>query len=343
MQRRGFDLPELGDAADRAGNLNPARVHAALDAVDLVERIFAVFLLPETAGQRIEGHPEAVANAVGEDALDVAGRSRRRLQRPRSKNGLSVGRRAIVVQAEDHAGEMRVVRIRSAELIVGPDAGRARRQVLQRTAAAEIADHDVELAVRAKRQDAAIVIAARRLLGVALPGGIGAPSCWNASSVIRLRSKRRVLPFHTNRSTRLPSSGTSEMLSRVGQRACRVRTGQLLRQERIGIRRNGAAARPVEVDARIRRESRMQRDAEQPALGRELTLRSSATPRNAALAKCSTRPVLFSMTNASAPPRNAMFVGWVRPGRNSANTQIRMQHGRPGRLCMRETIAAAEG
>ena len=83
---------------------------------------------------------------------------------PAAKNGLSVGRGAVVVQPQDDAGQMRVVWLRTAELIVLPrrPAG-AIDQVLQLPAPAVVADQDVQLPVRSEPDDAAVVVAARRL------------------------------------------------------------------------------------------------------------------------------------------------------------------------------------
>jgi hypothetical protein len=71
-ERRGrLDHLELRHPADRPHHLDPPVVLPGRDAVDLVERVVAVLLIPEHAGLRIHGHPEAVADTVGEDLLDV--------------------------------------------------------------------------------------------------------------------------------------------------------------------------------------------------------------------------------------------------------------------------------
>ena len=77
-------------------------------------------------------------------------------------------RRSVVVQPDDHTGEVRVVRSGPAELIVGDDVaepgqGGARREVLELPAPADVAEQDVELSVRPEADHAAVVIATRRL------------------------------------------------------------------------------------------------------------------------------------------------------------------------------------
>jgi hypothetical protein len=49
VQAGGLDLAVLGHATDRSGDLDPAAVHARLDAVQLIERVLAVLLLPEVS------------------------------------------------------------------------------------------------------------------------------------------------------------------------------------------------------------------------------------------------------------------------------------------------------
>ena len=72
-------------------------------------------------------------------------------------------------------------------------------QVLERTAAAEIADDRVELAVGPEGDDAAIVVGPRAAGRRSVPvpssfwlGGTGPPSFWNDRSVVRLWSKVRL-------------------------------------------------------------------------------------------------------------------------------------------------------
>src|SRR5205085_12598948 len=80
---------------------------------------------------------------------------------------------AVVVEAEDDAREVRVVGFGAAELVVlrdgaGACRGRAAGEVLKHSAPAVVADDDVELAVGAEAQDAAVVVAARGLARVLL-------------------------------------------------------------------------------------------------------------------------------------------------------------------------------
>ena len=109
---------------------------------------------------------------VGEDLLDVGAD----LAADRCAGGeerVVGGRGAIVLQPQDDAGEVGVVRLRAAELVVGhgrPGAGgrRATRQVLQVAPPADVADEHVQLAVSAERQDPAVVVAAFGLAGILL-------------------------------------------------------------------------------------------------------------------------------------------------------------------------------
>ena len=83
---------------------------------------------------------------------------------PAAKNGLSVGRAAVVIEAQDDSGQVRIVRLGTAELIVlARRPARAVVEVLQLPAATVVADQDVQLAVRSEPNHAAVVIAARRL------------------------------------------------------------------------------------------------------------------------------------------------------------------------------------
>ena len=124
-RRAGFDGLELGEALERAHDLHPAQVGARVHLVDLGEAVVAVLGFPEAAGGGIHGDAEPVAHAVGEDLLEV-GASLAAPQRA-GKVERVVGRSgAIVVQPENDAGQMRVVRLRSAELVVGQVASRGR-------------------------------------------------------------------------------------------------------------------------------------------------------------------------------------------------------------------------
>ena len=92
---------------------------------------------------------------------------------PAAKNGLSAGVGAVVVQPQDHAGEVGVVRGGAAEGVVHERRRqeRAVRQVLHPAAAAQVAHEDVELAVRAEPDHAAVVVAVLVVVGGAgMPG-----------------------------------------------------------------------------------------------------------------------------------------------------------------------------
>jgi hypothetical protein len=86
---------------------------------------------------------------------------RRPICAPDSWKGLSAG----VVQAQDHAGQVCVVGRGAAEIVVGDLAAGIRDQalgdVLHPAAASVVADDDVELAVVAEAQYAAVVVAAQ--------------------------------------------------------------------------------------------------------------------------------------------------------------------------------------
>ena len=74
--------------------------------------------IPELAGDGIEGHAEAVAEAVREDLLHV-GADLAADRRAGGEERVVGRRRAVVVEPQDDAGEMRVVGLRAAELVVG--------------------------------------------------------------------------------------------------------------------------------------------------------------------------------------------------------------------------------
>ena len=77
------------------------------------------------------------------------------------------GCRAVVIQSQHESRQMSIVRFRSTKLIVRYG---TKLVVLQRSAAAVIAHQYVKFAVRTEAQDAAIVIAAQRLIGIGLVG-----------------------------------------------------------------------------------------------------------------------------------------------------------------------------
>src|SRR5919106_3971199 len=71
VQRGRLDRLELGDARCRTGELDPSRVLARRNAVELIERVLAVLLGPQRAAPWIEVHAEAVADPVTEYRLQV--------------------------------------------------------------------------------------------------------------------------------------------------------------------------------------------------------------------------------------------------------------------------------
>ena len=79
-------------------------------------------------------------------------------------------RAAVLVQAKNHTGQVRVVRLGTAELIIGSRrSARPVRQILQLAAPPVVAHEDVQLAIGPEPKDAAVVIAPRRLALIALP------------------------------------------------------------------------------------------------------------------------------------------------------------------------------
>ena len=84
---------------------------------------------------------------------------------PGPGEGVVGGRCAVGVQAKNGAGEVGVVRLGPAEVVVGAEQGVAGlvgavEEVLHPAAPAHITDEDVELAVRSELDHAAVVIAA---------------------------------------------------------------------------------------------------------------------------------------------------------------------------------------
>src|SRR5262249_3501512 len=152
-----LNLLELGDPAGRPHDLNPAAVGPGCDAVHFVEGVVAVLRLPEEAGDRIEGEAEAVAPAIREDLLDVVADVAADPCAHLEKR-IVAWSSAVGIKPEDYSRVVRVVGLRAAELIVGlPRAERAVAQVLGLTAAALVADLEIELAVGAKKDLAAVV------------------------------------------------------------------------------------------------------------------------------------------------------------------------------------------
>src|SRR6185503_15371189 len=108
VQSGGLDQLVLRYTFRGPDDLNPTGIHSSLDEVHLVVRIFAVLLVPEIAGQRIDSHSKAIANAVSEDLLEVCSdlvvhRSAQSKERIVRRSG------AVRVKSQDHAGKMCVV------------------------------------------------------------------------------------------------------------------------------------------------------------------------------------------------------------------------------------------
>src|SRR5262249_15407199 len=153
---------------------NPSPVVPRSHIVDFIESVVAIYAGPEAAGNRIERQAEAVANAVREHLLNVRSRLAAELGTRRVERIIR-GSRAIAVQPDDDSGEVRVIGIGSADLIVGDGRAksgcrRTRGQVLQLSTPAVVADDDVELAIGTETDHAAVVIAAWRLRRIALAG-----------------------------------------------------------------------------------------------------------------------------------------------------------------------------
>ena len=156
----------------RAGDLHPAAVGPGLEAIQLTERVVAVLLQPDRPGLRVDRHPEAVAMTVREDLLHI-GADLSADRRSGGEKRVVRGGAAVVLQPQHDAGEVGVVGLRAAKLVVGDGRTGARgcrptRQVLQVATSADVTDEDVQLAVGAKGQDPTVVVAAFGLAGVLL-------------------------------------------------------------------------------------------------------------------------------------------------------------------------------
>src|SRR5262249_30196718 len=161
---RGCERLEPGSAVQRSHDLAPAAIRSRRHTIHLVERIVAVFRLPEKAGHRIERQPESVASAIREDLVDVRDdvvqlrggerHTSRRFERGDLLDGhlgeRVVGRRgALGVESEDGTSQVSVIRRWTAELIVRMSwAEGTADQILQLSAPAVVADLEVQLAVR---------------------------------------------------------------------------------------------------------------------------------------------------------------------------------------------------
>src|SRR6476659_3380138 len=133
--------------------------------MDLIECIVAVLLCPQRAAQGIEVHAKTVAYSVGKNLFDIS-RSFAGQICIDVEEWIVAGRRAVVIQSKNDAGQMCIVRFRSTKLVVRN--GTTALEVLQEASPAVVAENDVKLAVRTKAHYAAVVITTRRLAGVLL-------------------------------------------------------------------------------------------------------------------------------------------------------------------------------
>ena len=166
--RRGLDRLELADPRDRTDGLNPPRVQSGVDPLDFVEGVVAVDLNPQVLRERIEGHAEAVAEAVGEHLAQVRGDF---AAHPLggAPERIVPRRRSVVVQPQHDAASD--ARRRGPGRRTGRrrrGRGRPLREVLQPAAASDVAHDDIELVVGTEANHAAVVVAARVLRGVVL-------------------------------------------------------------------------------------------------------------------------------------------------------------------------------
>src|SRR5678815_4204220 len=162
--RAGFNGFEFCDAGKRSHDLNPAEICSRFDHVNLREAVVAVLCLPQLAGARTAGHAEAVANTEGEHLLQICARFSAS-QRSSAIERIVYRSRAVVIEAQNHASQMRVIRLGPTELIVRHIAvgTGAIWQVLHLPAPAIITDVNVKLAIGSEADHAAIVIAAEWL------------------------------------------------------------------------------------------------------------------------------------------------------------------------------------
>src|SRR6185503_12818626 len=164
---------------------------------------------------------------------------------------------------------MSIIRLRTAKLIVRlrwsrTISGWSTRQVLKLTTPSIVAKENVELAIWSKAKHAAVVIAARRLCFVTLVGR-------NRRSVVLKRTQhdqvvvkrqRRSIPGKTIDA--VSDQRHLKYFFSVGSKHVCIETSRLVGKERIS-RQSRAATGPVQIDAGVRREIRMSRDAQQPA------------------------------------------------------------------------------
>jgi hypothetical protein len=156
-------------------------------------------------------------------------------------------------QTEDHPGQMRIVRLWAAELIVGGRRRRPLRQVLQLTAAALVSEDDVELSIGSEGDHAAVMVSARRLALVALVRGLGCPVVLERSEHHQVAVERQRRPVPDESVDAVPEQRDLEDVVRVRTEHVHGRAPLLVRDERIR-RRGCAPAGPVEVDPGVRGE-----------------------------------------------------------------------------------------
>ena len=275
-----LDHLELGDPAHGPHHLHPPVVLSGGDAVDLVERVVAVLLVPQNAGARVDGQSEAVADAVGEDLLDV----RADLATDAAakwKNGLSRGvvpsslrRRTTPVRwALSGSGPPNW-----SSGIPGPNGPSSRFCVCPRRPLSPMMMNSLALSRLSSRTIAVVVVtsAASSLSSPRSSSAIAAIAVVahlepdDAAVVVAARAAGRrrpetravesgsartcsARPFQMKLSTRLPSSGVRANIRRVDRSAG-------------GIHRR--ALRPEQIDTGIAREARVKRNPEQAAFGR---------------------------------------------------------------------------
>src|SRR6185295_8868486 len=135
--------------------------------IDFIKGVVTILLRPQSTAQRIEVHPETIADSVGENVLYVGSSTFGRKICRRDIEEWIVSRcRSVVIESQDNSGEMLVIRFWPAKLIVRN--WTTTRKVLQETAPAVVAHDYVELAIHTKTQDTAIVITSRWLARVLL-------------------------------------------------------------------------------------------------------------------------------------------------------------------------------
>jgi hypothetical protein len=135
---------------------------------------------------------------------------------------------------------------------------------LQLTAAADVAQDDVQLAVGAERDHAAVVVAGRRLGRVALARR-------QRSAVVLKRPQHgHVLVEHQRRAVpdeaidAVAEQGNGQHVARIGAQVGSCRRLHHVRHKRIG-RRRGGAGRPEQIHERRRWKIRVQGDSQEAA------------------------------------------------------------------------------